>query len=123
MKNGKYINSNGGIYWYQKNKLHREDGPAFQSSEKSIWYFEDERHRENGPAYEEINGYQEWWFYGKTHRVDGPAILYPNGDKEYWLNDIQYSEYEFKYVHTKLGLKEDLEKHLKQCKTSTQLKV
>ena len=56
------------------------------------------RHRVDGPAIEYQNGDREYFFNGKHHRVDGPAIDYEDY-KEWWINGEEYSEENFnKYV-------------------------
>jgi len=43
------------------------------------------------------NGDKVWKLpNGKWHRENGPAIEYYNGGKEWWINDIQYTEQEYK---------------------------
>ena len=68
------VYNNGTKYWYLNGKLHREDGPAVEFT----------------------NGYKEWVFNGKLHREDGPSVEWANGDKEWYLNDIEYTEAEWK---------------------------
>jgi hypothetical protein len=52
-------------------------------------------HREDGPGYE-TSDYKAFYINGKWHRENGPAIEYYNGGKEWWINDIQYTEQEYK---------------------------
>jgi len=67
--------------WYDENdKYHREDGPAYESSDVNVWYIHGKRHREDGPAYESSD-VNVWYIHGKRHRVDGPAVEWINGDK------------------------------------------
>lgn len=54
------------------------------------WYYKDKIHRENGPAIERLNGSKHWFKHGKCHREDGPAIERYDGTKEYWLDGIYY---------------------------------
>ena len=43
-------------------------------------------------------GYKEWRLpSGDLHREDGPAVEYASGAKRWCLNDIQYTENEYKY--------------------------
>jgi hypothetical protein len=43
------------------------------------------------------NGNKSWELpNGKLHREDGPAIEWPSGGKRWFLNDIQYTENEYK---------------------------
>lgn len=43
------------------------------------WYVNGKLHREDGPAYETACGIQEWYQNGKLHRDTGPAVFYPRG--------------------------------------------
>ena len=44
------------------------------------------------------NGTKRWKLpNGDFHREDGPAIEYSNGAKSWYLNDIKYSEQEYKH--------------------------
>ena len=71
-----YINENGAKVWKLPNgNLHREDGPAVEYS--------------NGSG-------KEWYLNGDLHREGGPAVEWANGYKEWWINDIQYTEQEYK---------------------------
>ena len=73
--NGLYIDSKGTKRWYLNDKLHREDGPAYEHSNGvRSWYLNGKLHREGGPAVESPNGNKEWLRNGKLHREDGPAI-------------------------------------------------
>ena len=52
-------------------KLHREDGPAYEyaDGDKEWWLDNSERHREDGPAIEYADGYKAWCLNGKeVHR-------------------------------------------------------
>jgi hypothetical protein len=65
MKNGKYT---VGLtqYWFENDKLHREDGPALIDPDGEKWWCKDGKlHREDGPALRFGNGYKEWWLDGK----------------------------------------------------------
>ena len=91
------VDANGDKFWYLNGKLHRVDGPAFESADgDKYWYLNGLFHREDGPAIEWANGSKSWHLNGKCHRVDGPAIEYADGDKYWYLNDIEYTEEEFK---------------------------
>jgi len=77
--------------WFLNNKLHREDGPAYQE-----WY-------DNGQK-----RYESWILNKKYHREDGPAyqIWYKNGKKwreEWWLNNKKYSREEWVEKLKKIG--------------------
>ena len=102
MKNDKYENQkfkgdeNHHRCWWKNGKLHREDGPAFESGDGSnSWWLNGQLHRDDGPAIDDANGSKQWWKKGKRHRIDGPAVEWPNGSKEWFLNGIEYTEKEF----------------------------
>lgn len=64
-------------YWIN-GKLHREDGPAFETQRLGLIYEEywiDGRlHRVNGPAVRHDCVREEWWRENQRHREGGPAI-------------------------------------------------
>lgn len=71
MKNGRFVDLNGDIRWYQNDKLHRLDGPAIDSPMQQEWYKEGELHRVDGPAYMVLDDeVYEWYIDGK--RVTNP---------------------------------------------------
>src|SRR5579864_4962768 len=81
------------IRWYKNDLLHREEGPASETINKSKkWYRNGKFHRENGPAIEYANGKKEWWRHNKLHREDGPAIECPDGTKSWYRNDKLHRE-------------------------------
>ncbi len=63
------INDVGTIFWYNdKGQLHREDGPAFEStSGDKCWFENGLYHREDGPAIESASGYKCWYLHGCFH--------------------------------------------------------
>lgn len=67
------VDTNGDRYWYQNDKLHRLDGPAFETA----------------------NGDRQWWQNGKLHRLDGPAVEYASGDRQWYIEDKYLTEKEF----------------------------
>jgi len=78
-------------YWLLNGKMHREDGPAYQS-----WY-------ENGQKY-----YEYWSLNNKCHREDGPSSQRwsYNGQKEYeewWLNSNKYKREDWVEELKKIG--------------------
>ena len=83
----------GNKFWYLNEKLHREQGPAFEGPDGTKeWYLNGERHREQGPAVIRSNGSNEWWLNGQLHREQGPAIEHSDGSKEWWeYNELIYS--------------------------------
>jgi hypothetical protein len=83
--------------WSLNGKLHREDGPAVESSGGTKeWWLNGVRHRKDGPAIEYADGTKEWWLNGKLHREDGPAVEWADGDKYWWLNGKLHSEEDWK---------------------------
>ncbi len=78
-------------YHNEKGLLHREDGPA------RVW------------TGGENKGDKAWFINGKYHRTDGPAIEWHDGSKEWYLNNINYSEQEWKQEVVKIKLKRILE--------------
>ena len=61
-----------------------------------IWKNEKERyHREDGPAVEYFNGIRKWFKNEKLHREDGPAFINTHGICFYYLNDIKYSKEDY----------------------------
>jgi hypothetical protein len=81
---GIILHRNGEKVYSKNGKPHREDGPAI------IW---------NDGVYE------AWYSNGLFHRVDGPARKWANGTEEFWLNDMFYSEPEWKAEVAKLNNK------------------
>ena len=51
---------------------------------------------ENFTGIVEYGGDKYWYRNGKCHREDGPAVEYANGTKFWYLNDIEYTESEYK---------------------------
>ena len=69
----KEIDKWGTIFYYnEKNKLHREEGPAMEFA----------------------SGTREWYKNGNRHREEGPAREFAGGEKEYWYNNVKYPEIE-----------------------------
>ena len=82
--------------WFLNGKLHREDGPAIESSSGSkFWFLNGKRHREDGPALEYANSNKLWYNNGLRHRLDGPAIEYADGTKEWFIEGEELTEKEF----------------------------
>jgi hypothetical protein len=73
------VDEYGNKLWYLNDKLHREDGPAFEYTNGSkCWYLNGKYHREDGPAIECANGDKFWY-------VDGEEIEVPNNDSDIFL--------------------------------------
>jgi hypothetical protein len=68
MRNGLIIDENGDKRWYQKDLLHRIDGPAIEYAD----------------------GERRWFQKDLLHRIDGPAVEYANGNKQWWFRDFRY---------------------------------
>ena len=65
----------GTCLWYQKDKLHRDDGPAvIRADGTQIWYKDGKKHRIDGPAVITVDS-QMWYQDDKLHRIDGPAVI------------------------------------------------
>jgi hypothetical protein len=74
MKSKLTINKYGTKKWNLPNGLcHREDGPGYETSDCKAFY---------------ING--------ELHREDGPAIEYASGNKAWYLNNVEYTEKNYK---------------------------
>jgi hypothetical protein len=68
------INQYGKWWTLPNGELHREDGPAIETSDYKAFYINGERHRE-----------------------DGPALEYASGTKLWWINGMYYTEQEYKH--------------------------
>ena len=89
------VYDDGDREWYFNDRLHREDGPAYEGKNGyKAWYLKGLRHRVDGPAIEYSNGTKVWYLNGELHRLDGPAYE-RDGNKEWYLNGKEYSEEEF----------------------------
>ncbi len=60
--------------------------------------FNGQLHREDGPAMTFNNGAEFYYVHGKQHRTDGPSTIWHDGEVEYWVNDVYYTESEFKLI-------------------------
>ena len=87
---------NGTKEWRLNGKLHRDGGPAIETSYgDKYWYLNGQPHRIDGPAIEYSGDGKEWWLNGKRHRVGGPAIEYAGDTKLWYINDIEYSKQDY----------------------------
>lgn len=91
------------MLWSIDGKLHREDGPAFETLNETYfsWHKHGKLHREDGPAVYTESGYKSWWYEGERHREDGPAVEWPDGVTEYWLDGEEYTMEEFLLIANK----------------------
>jgi hypothetical protein len=88
------IKDKKGVKYYLNRKLHREDGPAFESYDGTKeWYRNGQKHREDGPAVESCDGTKEWYRNDQKHREDGPAVERPNGTKEWYFDDQRHRKH------------------------------
>jgi hypothetical protein len=75
-------------YYNDKGRLHRLNGPAYETQCRRCWYKNGLPHRIGGPAIEYFDGWKQWCVDGKIHRLDGPALEY--GDiKRWYIDDIE----------------------------------
>jgi hypothetical protein len=63
-------------------------------------------HREGEPAIEYTNGTRIWYLAGHIHREDGLAIVWHDGAESWYLNDVEYTEQEYKYEMRSVKLKQ-----------------
>lgn len=87
----KRVDTSFGTFYYFKNTLHREDGPAaIYNGGPQVWYKYGLRHRTDGPALIHRNNSQFWYQKNLLHRDDGPAVILPNNSYRWFLQDIPY---------------------------------
>jgi hypothetical protein len=94
-KEGDYIS-----YRNEKDRLHREDGPAKicvigDRLGDEFWYLDGRDHRIGGPARNWISKFWEtagtynyrhqWYRNGIKHRLNAHATIKYSGAKEYWI--------------------------------------
>ena len=104
------IRPDGTQEWYQKDKLHREDGPAvIHADGTQEWWQNNKRHRVDGPAIIRPDGAQAWFQNGQLHRDDGPAIIDPDGSQAWWQNGINITDL-VKSIITEYNLRTDYSK-------------
>ena len=86
MKNGKVIEEDGTVLYYKNDLLHREDGPALVTQDKTqVWYKNGEVHSyDNQPAIVSVDGFKSWYDTGIRHRSDGPAVIHPDGKLSFY---------------------------------------
>ena len=71
---------------------------------KREWYQKDLLHRLDGPAIEYPDGHREWLQQGRWHRLDGPAIEYPDGRRAWHINGKELTETEWQQTVASMGL-------------------
>ncbi|MBU9391509.1 hypothetical protein KTE71_28870 [Burkholderia multivorans] len=127
VRNGRHtetIEGNEFAFWYEDNILHREDGPAVESSDGyKAWKINGEYHRVGGPAVVHANGDKDWYLRGVQHREDGPAFEASNGYREWWINGEELTEDEFNAYLAKKKLNEALQSDLEEKETKGQHKL
>jgi hypothetical protein len=62
------------------------------------WFKDGQLHRVDGPAIEYINGARAWFQHDHLHRLNGPAVELANGQKNWYLNDVEYTEDQFRLM-------------------------
>ena len=71
---------------------HRLDGPAVVSGQCEVWYQYNKMHRDDGPAYTLLytkDGRDDRWYRnGKLHRLDGPAYVSFLEIPKFYVNGI-----------------------------------
>jgi hypothetical protein len=73
--------------WYINGMLHRTDGPAgIYADGTQAWFINGKLHRTDGPAVIRADGAQAWYIDGKFHRTDGPAVIFANGSQTWFIN-------------------------------------
>ena len=61
----------------------------------NIEYWRDRPNNFTGIAIN-VRGTKWWLLNGKLHREDGPAVEWTDGNKHWYLNDIWYTEEQYK---------------------------
>ena len=86
MKNGKHVEENGTVLYYKNDLLHREDGPAMTTADKTqVWYRNGNVHSyDNKPAIVTASGFKSWYDTGIRHRSDGPAVINEDGSFSFY---------------------------------------
>ena len=85
--------------WEEFNKLpvNQRTGCFRFTNGSKRWYKEGKLHREDGPAFESVGGTKEWFKEGILHRLDGPAREFANGDISWYIDGKRYySERDYK---------------------------
>lgn len=61
------------------------DEKCFIKDKKHICFYnaQGQLHREDGPAFISSNGTQYWYKNGIRHREDGPGVIFSDG-RQYW---------------------------------------
>ena len=67
------VYASGNKFWYLNDQLHREDGPAVESTTNwyKKWYLNDQLHREDGPAIECADERKYWYLEGVNYSKSG----------------------------------------------------
>lgn len=103
------VNERGTVRYFKKGttQLHRLDGPAVEYADGTkSWYQNGELHRLDGPAIEYVDGTNIWYQNDNLHRLDGPAIEYANGVNEWHIDDVKFTEAQFKRKIASMNCKE-----------------
>ena len=74
-------------------------------------------HRDDGPAYESSEGRRYWYKDGLKHREDGPAIVWEDNSYSYYLNDQRYSKEEYWEEIEKIKKRKEGKRERNDCKS------
>lgn len=94
--NGPAIDWSNKKKWYKNGILHRDNGPAIEygrgPNKWCLWYENGLKHRDNGPAVICTNGYEKWYKDNKIHRNNGPAITHSDGTKMWYKDGLRHRD-------------------------------
>ena len=62
-----------------------EEFLAIKDFHCKIWKLNGKHHREDGPAFISSDGYRAWYKDGIRHREDGSAVTWIDGDNQKWF--------------------------------------
>ncbi len=67
----------------------------YQNYGAKSWWQKDLLHRLDGPAIEWATGDKEWFQNGQLHRLDGPAVELADGYNEWYIEGEELTETQF----------------------------
>ena len=103
------IHDDGSFEWYKNGELHREGGPAFKNFDGELrWYKNGKLHREDGPAIDKTHS--KSFYEDEQEFMDCVEAMFQedkncshydfeewkNETKLWFLNDVKYSEKDYK---------------------------
>ena len=80
------------LYLLPNGAKHNFELPSISTNGDMYWYYNNELHRKNLPAVIWADGSRHWYCNGELHREDQPAIIRLNGTHEYWINGVKQNE-------------------------------